>query len=242
MYTLSSAVQNLDGKIAQQQQSQQHEQAVNQRADIIQALTQHNDSVSNPADPNQPQHLDGQPQNTQLRVPNGVKIVIQEIARRFRPYNTPPVPVAMSEAELEAREAESAEAESSDQTQSKSLQALVQNQSEPSQPHEIVLTVHEPSDLQTGRFFTPHNAPGLEMPGQDQPNDIEYREVTETDQIRRPNGRRIGSISDPAERRRRYNDLYAISVKRQRKLKMKKHKYKKLMRRTRNLRRRQGNL
>lgn len=32
--------------------------------------------------------------------------------------------------------------------------------------------------------------------------------------------------------------LYAISVKRQRKLKMKKHKYKKLMRRTRNLRRR----
>jgi hypothetical protein len=34
------------------------------------------------------------------------------------------------------------------------------------------------------------------------------------------------------------NGMYAISVKRQRKLKMKKHKYKKLMRRTRNLRRR----
>jgi hypothetical protein len=34
------------------------------------------------------------------------------------------------------------------------------------------------------------------------------------------------------------NDMLAISVKRQRKLKMKKHKYKKLMRRTRNLRRR----
>jgi hypothetical protein len=32
--------------------------------------------------------------------------------------------------------------------------------------------------------------------------------------------------------------MYAISVKRQRKLKMKKHKYKKLMKRTRNLRRR----
>jgi hypothetical protein len=36
----------------------------------------------------------------------------------------------------------------------------------------------------------------------------------------------------------RGEDMYAISVKRQRKLKMKKHKYKKLMRRTRNLRRR----
>jgi hypothetical protein len=34
------------------------------------------------------------------------------------------------------------------------------------------------------------------------------------------------------------NGMWAISVKRQRKLKMKKHKYKKLMRRTRNLRRR----
>lgn len=38
--------------------------------------------------------------------------------------------------------------------------------------------------------------------------------------------------------RMRENDMLAISVKRQRKLKMKKHKYKKLMRRTRNLRRR----
>ncbi|TVY28299.1 hypothetical protein LHYA1_G003687 [Lachnellula hyalina] len=37
---------------------------------------------------------------------------------------------------------------------------------------------------------------------------------------------------------REYEGMFAISVKRQRKLKMKKHKYKKLMRRTRNLRRR----
>ncbi|OBT56552.1 hypothetical protein VE04_04413 [Pseudogymnoascus sp. 24MN13] len=46
------------------------------------------------------------------------------------------------------------------------------------------------------------------------------------------------------ERRLRYveeragGEMFALSVKRQRKLKMKKHKYKKLMRRTRNLRRR----
>jgi len=36
--------------------------------------------------------------------------------------------------------------------------------------------------------------------------------------------------------------MYMISVKRQRKLKMKKHKYKKLMRRTRNVRRKLGKL
>jgi hypothetical protein len=41
---------------------------------------------------------------------------------------------------------------------------------------------------------------------------------------------------------RRREILQALSVKRQRKLKMKKHKYKKLMKRTRNLRRRLGRL
>ncbi|KAF2103460.1 hypothetical protein NA57DRAFT_52978 [Rhizodiscina lignyota] len=41
-------------------------------------------------------------------------------------------------------------------------------------------------------------------------------------------------------RQEKENDMLLISVKRQRKLKMKKHKYKKLMRRTRNLRRRLG--
>jgi hypothetical protein len=40
------------------------------------------------------------------------------------------------------------------------------------------------------------------------------------------------------ERTKESNSMLAISVKRQRKLKMKKHKYKKLMKRTRNLRRR----
>jgi hypothetical protein len=44
---------------------------------------------------------------------------------------------------------------------------------------------------------------------------------------------------DPVRRR---EILQALSVKRQRKLKMKKHKYKKLMKRTRNLRRRLGRL
>ena len=41
---------------------------------------------------------------------------------------------------------------------------------------------------------------------------------------------------------RRWEIYHAISVKRQRRLKMKKHKYKKLMRRTRNLRQRQNRL
>ena len=43
---------------------------------------------------------------------------------------------------------------------------------------------------------------------------------------------------EPSEgRQERMRKMFLISVKRQRKLKMKKHKYKKLMKRTRNLRR-----
>lgn len=52
--------------------------------------------------------------------------------------------------------------------------------------------------------------------------------------------RRIGRIRQGPQGRvigLRRRKLYAISVRRQRRLKMKKHKYKKLMRRTRTLRR-----
>jgi len=213
---------------------------VAQRADIISALTQHNDAVSNPADPNHPQHLDGQPSNIQLRVPNGVKIVIQEIARRFRPYNAPPVPVAISDAELEAREAEASAAETNEDAQTRQIQ----NEDQEPQVHQIVMTVHENVDLQNGHFFTSHETPSIEMRGNDNA-DVEYHEITEqpSEPITQSGGRRrVGSISDGLDRRRRWNEMYAISVKRQRRLKMKKHKYKKLMRKTRNLRRRQDKL
>ena len=49
---------------------------------------------------------------------------------------------------------------------------------------------------------------------------------------------RYGNRIDERLGHRKENDILAISVKRQRKLKMKKHKYKKLMKRTKNLRRR----
>jgi len=58
---------------------------------------------------------------------------------------------------------------------------------------------------------------------------------------------RQGKWQDYRERRGvkspvRKPNMLLISVKRQRKLKMKKHKYKKLMKRTRNLRRKLGKL
>ena len=47
----------------------------------------------------------------------------------------------------------------------------------------------------------------------------------------------MGRIREPSASRQERMKMFLISVKRQRKLKMKKHKYKKLMKRTRNLRR-----
>ncbi|KAI5811432.1 hypothetical protein DFH27DRAFT_533527 [Peziza echinospora] len=49
---------------------------------------------------------------------------------------------------------------------------------------------------------------------------------------------KAGVMSEPDADAAKQEDMMAISVKRQRKLKMKKHKYKKLMKKTRNLRRR----
>jgi hypothetical protein len=53
---------------------------------------------------------------------------------------------------------------------------------------------------------------------------------------------RIRNIQQMLMQEESRGKMLAISVKRQRKLKMKKHKYKKLMRRTRNQRRRLGRL
>lgn len=49
--------------------------------------------------------------------------------------------------------------------------------------------------------------------------------------------KQFGEFRDPQVRCNEIGGYQTLSVKRQRKLKMKKHKYKKLMRRTRNLRR-----
>jgi hypothetical protein len=236
IYTLASAVQNLDNNIS----SHQQQQSAMERPDIIQALTQNKQPSTNNSDPNQSQHLDGQ----LLRVPNGVKLVIQEVARRFRPFNVPPVPVPVSDSELEAREAEAAAAEAGEAALARELEAQIESQDQES-PRQVILTVHEAGDLQARRFFTAHHAPILQIQDghvQIEPlqRNLEIQEPSRPSSSRRL--RRPGSYSDPLDREMARRELFALSVKRQRKLKMKKHKYKKLMRKTRNLRRRMDKL
>jgi hypothetical protein len=78
-----------------------------------------------------------------------------------------------------------------------------------------VLTIDESTDVNGETTYSAHSSPLEPMPT-----------------------RFLDRMQLRQEQSRERNMMWAISVKRQRKLKMKKHKYKKLMKRTRNLRRR----
>ena len=241
IFTIASAVQSLEGNIAQQQQSSQSRQAEPRRTDITTALTRHHNHQATPSDPSQTQHLDGQPQ-INIRTPKGVQLMIQEVARHFRPYNTPPAPVAMSDADFEAREADAAAAEVAEEQQAQDLERQVESQDRERpriKRRQILFSVHENTDLRSRKFFT-GKAPLLRIKDPRTHRDIRIR-LPEAG-APSPVGRvQRGGYSGQKEREMKIHrpSFYAISVKRQRRLKIKKHKYKKLMRKTRNLRRRQ---
>lgn len=85
------------------------------------------------------------------------------------------------------------------------------------------LTVEESTDVNGEVTYSAHTTPLVDM---------------EEPEVPRSFGERMYERRQRFEERSERDEMLAISVKRQRKLKMKKHKYKKLMRRTRNLRRR----
>ena len=266
IYTLSSVMENLDQQIADKQTSQQ-ESNVGQKADLIKQLTQHNEANSQQGDAHQ---------TINVRVPNGtVKLVIQEIQSRFRPFNVPPPPTAVSQQEIDAIEAEQSASEENDEHLAQQLESQVerqgshneaavaeaaaalgrrhrrkieaqmnqQEQQSSSQPKamgdipvaEIFRNRGESFsfdlDLQKGHFFTPH----YDADATTQQSSMQ-RSARAIGRIRRGFGVpvRIPLRNKPG--------MKLISVKRQRRLKMKKHKYKKLMRKTRNLRRKEGRL
>lgn len=221
IFTLSSAVENLDEQIASKR-AEPHAQGAEQKAAIIKALMQRNDGS---VESNRTHHLDSAPQSINVAGGN-VKLAIQEIARRFRPFNAPPAPTPISDAEIDAAEAEAAAAEAGEEMQAKVFEVEIEHQDYDPYIQQVVLNVHQQSDLDNGNFFTSHEARIVEMGETAMEQEIEDLSY----------GRRLGG------RTRRGSGMYAISVKRQRRLKMKKHKYKKLMRKTRNLRRRLGQI
>lgn len=240
-------MQTLDGAIAQHQNQQQipNQQGQQERSDQISALTQHNNT--NTPNPSEAQHLDGPLQhNLPIRIPNGVKLAIQQIARQFRPFNAPPAPQPISDEQIEAKEAENAaDAEEAEERQARELEQEIERQDH-GQPQHLVINVHDRERMRAAnRFFTPHTTPTAHPPypqlfqeieeGQDGMHYDPNASIRDSEPQRKMGRIRQGpQVKSPSLRRRK---IYAISVKRQRRLKMKKHKFKKLLRRTRTLRR-----
>lgn len=205
IYTLSSAVESLNDQMTNKK--------AEQKAQIIKALVQ----ASNNVDSNEPHHLDGAPQSVNPNSPN-VRIALQEIARRFRPYNAPPAPVPLADPEAKSKEDEMF------------LEVEVQEPGSEPYVQRVVINGQNSEHLETRDFFTSNATPTVEI---EDTTGFQYVVDPEIDQLSVPR-RRQGLYRRPT--------MMAISVKRQRRLKMKKHKFKKLTKRLRTLRQRQGKI
>ncbi|KAK3897534.1 hypothetical protein C8A05DRAFT_19726 [Staphylotrichum tortipilum] len=157
-----------------------------------------------------------------LKHPDGsetnLHIQLNPMSGQFLPYAAPPAPEPLAETEAEAAEAANSavaeETAANDQAQ----------QEAPTRVYKAMVTIEETVDA-NGQFKVLAHSPELvEDDGQQQPRSFLERMAWR--QLR----------YDEA-RRQQDRTMQAISVRRQRKLRMKKKKYKKLMKKTRNLRR-----
>ncbi|EEP79712.1 predicted protein [Uncinocarpus reesii 1704] len=208
IYTIASAVNVIENAIPKGPHSTE---ANDLRAAVTQA------STSN-AEPDVT-HLDGVPMQD-------LRISVQEFAKRLRPFNPPPPPVPMDEAEqAKAMEAEAEAAETE-------------------QSYSTVLTIRESSHADGSRSYEAFTTPFVRVEEMEAPSGVETETMGEQhipESARLPSRfldrMRIRQLRWETFMERRRPTMHAISVKRQRKLKMKKHKHKKLMRKTRTLRR-----
>ncbi|KAK5714107.1 hypothetical protein LTR15_011015 [Elasticomyces elasticus] len=248
IYSLHSAIESLESSANVVASTQEDSHGV--RWEVLQ---------ESPSNAEHPRHLDGQPQPTMKAK------TLEEVVATMRPYHAPPPPQSFVEAASSkivpvTRTRKTAGAVDA-KVKTKTYQTTItvhettakdgrKSYSAESSP---IISVREPSRTQTGSALTTSSRSSKAVVGgiwataavpfrpvqpfrhrmlrrgrmylQSRPAAIGDGSVDKTRFIRRaPSGKRV--------------TMWAISVKRQRKLKMKKHKYKKLMKRTRNLRRR----
>ena len=222
IYTLSSAVNALEGTTAQghvpkhqHSISQQSQNPTPEEVDLRTAVTQASNSN---AETTNPTYLDGQASPS-------IQINIQELAKSFRPFVPPPPPVPMgSEAEHKREVAATQQHPTASAPKQKS--------------YSTVLTILENTHADGRKTYETRTSPIREGPAPTSPQQEGVSEAPTPHRQPFLERMRIRQERWDESREEARNSVWrAISVKRQRKLKMKKHKYKKLMRRTRNLRR-----
>ena len=214
VYTLSSAVDTFENA-ASSIQSQTSQHMTQEELDLRTAVT--HASLSN-ADPS-PHHLD-LPAKT-------FHINLRELAKNFRPYMRPPSPIPMGfvpPVEDLQETSQITEAQSESIVSQKSFTTT--------------LTIQENTYRSGHKSYETHTTPIIEGSGS-----LAGEEGKGLYLPPAPRGQPF--LGRMRERQLQYMDRsgdgeiwQAISVRRQRKLKMKKHKYKKLMKKTKNLRRR----
>lgn len=151
-----------------------------------------------------------------------VYVQLDHMSGQFLPFNPPPIPQPLSGAEVDA----SAESEGAGMAQSQ--EPIIQEPQ--TRVYKALFTLEETID-ENGRTHIKAHTPQLiedNVGGARLDESNPPRSFLQRMALREIKRERI---------RGQANSMLAISVKRQRKLKMKKKKYKKLMRRTRNERR-----
>jgi len=164
-------------------------------------------------------HLDGAPRKV-----GSVEDFVGQL-----PFQPPPAPGPAEEADMTAIE------------QSAESQTAADTEAEP-KVWKATLTLTQATSEDGQGTVTASFSPLMRIPNQ--PPDAEDPTPGQQYIIDQPTERMVGEqeIQDANQIQRDGNEMLAISVKRQRKLKMKKHKYKKLMKRTRTLRRKLGRI
>ena len=210
IYTLSSTVDALENATSKSQ-NLDAQQMSSEEIDLRQAVTQ-----ASPSNSERPIHHLDIPAKT-------LHLNLQELAKNFRPFVPPPAPVP-----LDARLKNPSPEDADSQTETHAQPAPTQKS------YSTTLTIHETSYPNGQKTYRTHTTPIIEEPTSH--NGLRYLPPAPHNQpfLGRMRQRQTLYLDRMAER----EGWMAISVKRQRKLKMKKHKYKKLMKRTKNLRRR----
>ncbi|PWY80284.1 hypothetical protein BO94DRAFT_537161, partial [Aspergillus sclerotioniger CBS 115572] len=139
-----------------------------------------------------------------------LKVSVEELTKRLRPFHPPPPPIPFDE----ARDAGASEFEDLPRETSS---------------YSAVLTIHESTHADGRKTYEAHTGPFVPADEMEAPGAIgETKAIIDVPR---------NSGTTYIERLRNNRTMHAISTKRRRRLKMKKHKLKKLRKRTRTLRR-----
>ncbi|KAJ5115386.1 hypothetical protein NUU61_001145 [Penicillium alfredii] len=139
------------------------------------------------------------------------KLSVEELTRRLRPFHPPPPPTPMDTSASEAME--SADAQKQHETST----------------YSTVLTIRESRHADGRKTYEAHTGPFVRDDEVEAPAGVRGEATIDA-----PSGSAPGASYIE---RLRHNRMQAISTRRRRKAKMKKHKFKKLLKRTRTLRR-----